>query len=81
MSRVRAALASGNLGALREAAHQLVGTVGAFSTVAADVASTLEDAAIRDDRESCTVLVARLGSLCDALLEAIETLSLESLSL
>jgi PAS domain S-box-containing protein len=81
MARVRAALASGDLHELREAAHQLVGTVGAFSTVAAGVASTLEDAAIREDRESCAALVERLGSLCDRLLDATATLSLDSLSL
>ncbi len=81
MSRVRAALASGGLQELREAAHQLVGTVGAFSTVTAGVASTLEDAAIREDRESCAALVERLGSLCGALLDATVTLSLDSLSL
>jgi PAS domain S-box-containing protein len=80
-ARVRAALASGDLQELREAAHQLVGTVGAFSTVAAGVASTLEDAAIRQDRESCAALVERLGSLCDALLDATVTLSIDSLSL
>jgi len=81
MSRARAALASGNLHDLREAAHQLVGTVGAFSTVTAGIASTLEDAAIREERGSCAALVERLGSLCDALLDATETLSLDSLSL
>jgi two-component system sensor histidine kinase/response regulator len=81
MARVRSALARGELPDLREAAHQLVGTVGAFSTVAASVASALEDAAIRDDRESCAALGERLGSLCDALLEATETLSIDSLSL
>jgi response regulator RpfG family c-di-GMP phosphodiesterase len=81
MARVGSALASGDLAAVREAAHQLVGTVGAFSTVTAGVASTLEDAAIRDDRESCAALVERLGSLCDGLLAATETLSIDSLSL
>jgi HPt (histidine-containing phosphotransfer) domain-containing protein len=81
MARVRAALGRGDLPELREAAHQIVGTVGAFSTVAAGVASTLEDAAIREDHESCAALVDRLGSLCDALLEATVTLSIDSLSL
>lgn len=61
-----------------EAAHQLVATVGAFSTVAAGVASMLEDAAIQEDRESCAALVERLGSLCDARLDAAVTLSLDS---
>jgi CheY-like chemotaxis protein/HPt (histidine-containing phosphotransfer) domain-containing protein len=81
LARVRAAQARGDLQELREAAHQLVGTVGAFSTVTAGVASTLEDAAIRQDGESCAALVERLGSLCDALLDATMTLSIDSLSL
>jgi two-component system, sensor histidine kinase and response regulator len=81
MSRIDAALASGNFQGLREAAHQLVATVGAFSTVTAGIASTLEDAAIREDRRSCAALVKRLGSLCDALLDVTETLSIDSLSL
>ncbi len=81
MARVRAALASGELHELRETAHQLVATVGAFSTVAADAASTLEDAAIREDRASCAALVRQLDSQCDALLEATVTLSIDSLSL
>jgi HPt (histidine-containing phosphotransfer) domain-containing protein len=81
MSAVRAALGAGDFRALREAAHQLAGTVGAFSTATADVASTLEDAAIHQDRESCAALVERLGSLCEALLEATLTLSIDSLTL
>ena len=81
MSRVRAALADGDLVRLREAAHKLVGTVGTFSTVTADVASALEDAAEGQERASCAALVERLGALCDALLDATATLSIDSLSL
>jgi two-component system, sensor histidine kinase and response regulator len=78
--RVRAALARGDLSDLSEAAHQLVGTVGAFSTLAADAASRLEDAAMQEDRERCAALVEELGSQCDALLEATATLSIDSSS-
>jgi two-component system sensor histidine kinase/response regulator len=81
MSRVRSALAAGDLRELREAAHQILATVGAFSTVTADVASTLEDAAIREESDVCAGLVERLGSLCDALLVATERLSIDSISL
>jgi two-component system sensor histidine kinase/response regulator len=81
MSAIRAALADGDFARLREAAHRLIGTVGTFSTVTADVASTLEDAAVRQDPESCGALVERLGSMCDALLEATATLSIDSLML
>ncbi len=79
MARVRDALAHGDLVRLREAAHQLSGTVGAFSTVTADVASTLEDAAEREEGESCAALVERLGRLCAALLDATATLAIDSL--
>jgi two-component system sensor histidine kinase/response regulator len=80
-SAIRAARADGDFALLREAAHRLAGTVGAFSTVTADVASTLEDAAVRQEPESCAALVERLGSMCDALLEATATLSIDSLVL
>ncbi|HXK16714.1 MAG TPA: response regulator, partial [Polyangiaceae bacterium] len=81
MSRVRTALDAGDFAGLREAAHSLAGTVGAFSTVTADIALTLEDEAVRRDLESCTALVERLGSMCDALLEETATLSIDSLKL
>jgi CheY-like chemotaxis protein len=80
VSLVRAALTNGDFERLREAAHSLVGTAGAFSTITADVASALEDAAIRQELESCAALVDRLASLCDALLDATATLSIDSLS-
>jgi PAS domain S-box-containing protein len=81
MSQVRTALGVGDLATLREAAHRLAGTVGAFSTVTADIALTLEDEAVRQDLESCTALVERLGSMCEALLEETATLSIDSLNL
>jgi PAS domain S-box-containing protein len=81
MSRVRMALGAGELAGLREAAHRLAGTVGAFSTVTADIALTLEDEAVRQDLESCRALVERLGAMCDALLEETATLSIDSLKL
>ncbi len=81
MSRARAALAEGELAGLQQAAHRLVGTVGAFSTVTADVATMLEDAAESRALESCAALVDRLGSMCDALLDATAQLSIDSLSM
>jgi two-component system sensor histidine kinase/response regulator len=81
ISAIRAALVDGDFTRLREAAHRLAGMVGTFSTVTADVASTLEDAAVRQEPESCGALVERLGSMCDALLEATATLSIDSLTL
>src|SRR5262249_32660055 len=81
VDRVRAALGDGDIGLLRKAAHHLVGTVAPFSTVTAAVAATLEDAAMRHERESCAALVERLGSMCDALLAATGSLSMDSLGL
>jgi two-component system sensor histidine kinase/response regulator len=81
MSAIRGALADGNFARLRDAAHRLVGTVGAFSTLTADVASTLEDDADHHDLGSCAPLVERLGSMCDALLDATSSLWIESLKL
>jgi hypothetical protein len=55
--------------------------VSVFSTVAAGVASALEQAALLGDRDSCGPLLERLDSLCDLLLDQTETLAFESLSL
>ncbi|MDF2697236.1 MAG: hypothetical protein K0S65_5619, partial [Labilithrix sp.] len=81
MTRTRSALVDGDLPRLREAAHMLYGTLAAFSTIAGALASTLEDAAIREDVESCTELVRRLDSMCAELLEDTRGLTLEALSL
>jgi two-component system sensor histidine kinase/response regulator len=70
VAQVRAALDRGDLPALRGAAHQLLGTVGPFSTITAEAAAALEDAALREDRAQCPTLADRLASLCDALLAA-----------
>jgi signal transduction histidine kinase/ActR/RegA family two-component response regulator len=80
ISRVGVAMASGDLKELQAAAHQLIGTVGVFSTVAADVAASLEDAARREDRDGCTALVGQLERLCALLMETTQTLSIEMLS-
>jgi two-component system, sensor histidine kinase and response regulator len=81
MDEVHAAMRVGDLSAVREGAHQLVGTIGAFSTAAADLASILEDAATAGDRDGCAALVEKLALSCEALLEATATLTLRSLSL
>jgi two-component system sensor histidine kinase/response regulator len=81
MARVRAALVAGDLLRLRGASHQLLGTVGTFSTVTADLASTLEDSTMRDEHDSLAPLVERLESMCEELLEATATLSIDLLAL
>jgi two-component system, sensor histidine kinase and response regulator len=79
LARIRAALRAEDFARLREAAHQLVGTVGTFSTVAAEVGAALEDAAEREELDGCVALAEQVGSMCDALLVATATLSLDSL--
>ena len=69
MARVRSALDARDLRDLSEAAHLLYGTVAAFSTIAGELALSLESLAASDDLESCTELVERLESMCLELLE------------
>jgi two-component system, sensor histidine kinase and response regulator len=76
----RSALGAGDLGRLGEAAHMLCGTLGAFSTVAGAVASTLEDSAVRGERESCQALLGRLEEMSAELLENMRALTIESIS-
>jgi CheY-like chemotaxis protein len=78
MSQIREALRTRNFVRLSEAAHRLVGSVGAVSTVTAKVAAALEDAAICEELESCAAFVDRVESMCEALLVATATFSLES---
>jgi CheY-like chemotaxis protein len=64
---------------LREAAHKLCGTVAAFSTVAAGVASELEDYAAQGQLEEARPLVGQLETMTDDLVRLTSRLSLESL--
>jgi CheY-like chemotaxis protein/nitrogen-specific signal transduction histidine kinase len=79
MTATRVALAERDLPRLRVAAHMLAGTLSAFSTIAGGLASTLEDAAISNDVELCTTLVARLESMCASLIEDTRGLTLDAL--
>ena len=81
MTRTRSALDDGDVSRLGAAAHMLAGTLSAFSTVAGALASTLEDAAAREDLESCTELVGRLEGMCAELLDNTRGLTLEALGL
>ena len=53
-----------------------ISTVAAFSTVTAEAASELEDAAEGRQSERCAALVERLETQCGALLDAIAKLSI-----
>jgi CheY-like chemotaxis protein len=72
LARIATELANEDLPQLADAAHQVVASVGAFSTVAADAAAMLEDAARQGNGGGCAPLVSRLATLCDALLAATE---------
>jgi HPt (histidine-containing phosphotransfer) domain-containing protein len=64
---------------LREAAHKLCGMVAAFSTVAAGVASELEDHAAQGQLEEARPLVGQLETMAQELMRAVDGLSLETL--
>jgi two-component system sensor histidine kinase/response regulator len=65
---------------LREAAHRLYGTLTIFSTVAGEVASDLEDQAIRGQLEEARPLVERLDGMVRELIQQVDGLSLEALA-
>jgi HPt (histidine-containing phosphotransfer) domain-containing protein len=80
MARVRAALRDRDIERLREAAHKLYGTLGAFSSIAGAAALILEDAARRADLVRCTQHVDQLEAMCTELLEDARALTIAKLS-
>jgi len=64
---------------LRESAHKLCGMVAAFSTVAGEVASDLEDVGAQGKLEEAKPLVERLESMAQELLQQTSNLTLETL--
>jgi two-component system, sensor histidine kinase and response regulator len=64
---------------LREAAHKLCGMVAAFSTVAGDVASAVEDLAAQGQLENARPLVGQLTTMAEELGQLASGLSLETL--
>jgi two-component system sensor histidine kinase/response regulator len=81
LTSVRSALRDQDLPRLAEAAHKLFGTLGPFSTIAGAVALTIEDAARREDFESCVELVNQVDSMCAELLEDTRGVTIDGLSL
>ena len=66
---------------LREAAHKLFGMVAAFSTMAGTVLSDIEDRAARGQLEETTILMERLNTMAQELMQVVGNLSIESLRL
>jgi PAS domain S-box-containing protein len=64
---------------LRDSAHKICGMIAAFSAVAGDVASKLEQTSARGDLEECRPLVERLVTLALSLVESVSDLSVEAL--
>src|SRR5204863_5445763 len=64
---------------LREAAHKLCALLFAFSTVAGNVASDLEDHAAQGQLEEAQPLVERLETMAQELMRLVGGLSLETL--
>ena len=79
LEALRVALRGGDAGRLRETAHRLCGMVGAFSTVAGEMASDLEDRAAQGRLDEARPLVARLETIAGILLKNVDGLTLESL--
>ena len=66
---------------LREAAHKLSGMVAAFSTVAGELASELEDHAAQGQLEMARPLMERLETITGEVIRQVDGLSLDGLRL
>jgi CheY-like chemotaxis protein len=64
---------------LREAAHKLSGIVLAFSTIAGNVSSQLEELAVNNRLEDCAPLFRQLEELARELLKQLDGISIETL--
>src|SRR5262249_15591838 len=76
---VRDALRDHDAPRLHEAAHRLYGTITAFSTLAGEVVSDLEDRAARGRLVEARPLVGRLETMVQELIRQVDGLSLETL--
>ena len=79
VAEVGAALQGRDAPRLREAAHKLCGMVAAFSSVAGEVASEIEDHAAQGQLEEARPLVGQLETMAQELIRVVGGLSLETL--
>jgi two-component system, sensor histidine kinase and response regulator len=79
LAEVRDALGDHDAARLVEAAHKLYGTITAFSTVAGQVVSDLEDRAADGHLEEARPLVGQLEAMAQELIQQLDDLSLEAL--
>ena len=64
---------------LRDASHQLGGTLSTFSTTVGDLAAEIEDRAADGDMEAATLLIQQLETLSRSLLLQVSNLSIKDL--
>jgi CheY-like chemotaxis protein len=79
LAEVTGALRDHDAPRLHRAAHKLGGTITAFSTLAGEVVSDLEDQAARGQLEEAQPLVGRLETMIQELIRQADSLSLEAL--
>lgn len=79
IAEMTTALCDQNAPALREAAHKLYGLLSAFSSVAGDLASELEDIAARGELDECWPLATRLEKMARELILQVDRLTLQTL--
>jgi two-component system, sensor histidine kinase and response regulator len=79
LAEVSDALRSHDAARLHEAAHKLYGTITAFSTLAGEVVSDLEDRAAHGQLEEARPLVKRIETMARELIRQVDVLSLEAL--
>jgi response regulator RpfG family c-di-GMP phosphodiesterase len=79
MAEIASALGARDLPRVREASHKIYGTLAAFSSTAGGVAVALEDAAAREDPDSCASLADRLESMCAELIEETRALGIDAM--
>jgi hypothetical protein len=79
LAAVKDALQNSDAPRLREAAHKLIGIVGAFSTVAGGLASEIEDRAAHGQLDDARPLVEQLEKISAKLLGMANGLSIEIL--
>jgi HPt (histidine-containing phosphotransfer) domain-containing protein len=79
LEAVRSALRAGDAARLQETAHRLCGMVGAFSTVAGGVASSIEELAASERLDEARPLVERLEAMVQELMAVVGGLSVEDL--
>jgi two-component system sensor histidine kinase/response regulator len=73
----QAAFRDSNAHALREAAHKLSSTLAAFSTIAGNAVSSLEDQAAAGQVDACGPLVSQLATMSESLVRQINGLSID----